>query len=62
MAAPLEPREAEKVAESANDDQIPIIPEGKIEDPVEEKKGSNGLLVSLGGNLINCIIPFFMTK
>ncbi|ODM23225.1 hypothetical protein SI65_00814 [Aspergillus cristatus] len=44
MAAPLDPREAEKAAGVANDAQIPIKPEKENDESAEKKKGTNGFL------------------
>lgn len=52
MAAPLDPREAEKAAGVANDAQIPIKPEKENDESAEKKKGTNGFLVSLAGELM----------
>lgn len=56
MAAPLEPREAEKAAGIANDAQIPIKPEKENDESAEKKKGTNGFLVSLTGRVDGCIL------
>lgn len=52
MAAPLDPREAEKAAGVANDAQIPIKPEKENDESAEKKKGTNGFPVSLAGELM----------
>lgn len=52
MAAPLDLREAEKAAEVANDAQVPIKPEREDNEPAMKKKGTNGFLVSLAGELM----------
>lgn len=52
MAAPLDRREAEKAAGVANDAQIPIGPEKENEESAEKKKGTNGFLVSLAGEVM----------
>lgn len=56
MAAPLDPREAKKAARVTGDAQISINPEkGDDESPeektAEEKKGMNGFLVRMTGQL-----------
>lgn len=52
MAAPLDPREAEKAAGVANDAQIPIKPEKENDESAEKKKGTNSFPVSLAGELM----------
>jgi ATP-binding cassette subfamily B (MDR/TAP) protein 1 len=52
MAAPLDLREAEKPGEAANDAQVPIEPEKEENKSAEKKKGTNGFLVSLAGELM----------
>ncbi|RYP13828.1 hypothetical protein DL765_006700 [Monosporascus sp. GIB2] len=44
MAAPLDPREAEKAAGVANDAQIPVKPEKENDESAEKKRGTNGFL------------------
>lgn len=58
MEAPLDPREAEKAVEVADDAPILIRPGKENDESVEKKKGTNGFLVSLPGELMaaSCLI------
>lgn len=52
MVAPLDPREAEKAAGVVDDAQVLIKPEKENGESAEKKKGTNGFLVSLTGELM----------
>lgn len=52
MGAPLDPRDPEETALVTSDAQIPIKPAKENDESAEKRKGMNGFLVSLAGELM----------